>query len=82
MVKQAGCSLCRACFYCKRGSLANMKISDLVTNLAEHEGFAEKLLARLKHLLVPRSGLQKCGANSCILLANTLAKNTDMKSQI
>ena len=51
-----------------------MKISDLVTNLAEHEGFAEKLLARLKHLLVPRSGLQKCGANSCILLANTLAE--------
>ena len=44
MVKQSNCCLCRPCYYCKRGSLGNMKLSELVTNLNENENFSDKFL--------------------------------------
>lgn len=42
MLKDAGAGLCKRCFYVKRGSLQNMKISDLITNINENEGFNDK----------------------------------------
>lgn len=44
MLKDAGAGLCKRCFYVKRGSLANMKLSELINNIQESEGFADKLL--------------------------------------
>lgn len=60
MIKQGGnCCLCRACYYLKRGSLNNMKISELITNLNDNDSFREKTLAspvfynktRQKHII-------------------------------
>ena len=46
-------SLCKRCYYVKRGSLNNMGVSDLVNHLAENEDFAEKPLA--KHQTSPHT---------------------------
>lgn len=35
-------SLCKRCFYTKRGSLGNMTVSDLIQNLADNPDFADK----------------------------------------
>jgi len=41
MIK-AGGAMCKACYYLKRGSLNNMKVSDLVAHITENESFADK----------------------------------------
>lgn len=42
MLKQVNSALCRSCYYLKRGSLNNMKMSELITNLSENESFRDK----------------------------------------
>ncbi len=47
MLKQANCGLCRTCYYLKRASLNNMRISELVTHLNENESFKDKSLGKI-----------------------------------
>lgn len=42
-----GAGICRICYYLKRGSLENMKVSDLHNNLQENENFRDKQLANI-----------------------------------
>ncbi|OLQ14908.1 hypothetical protein AK812_SmicGene907 [Symbiodinium microadriaticum] len=42
MLKEANGCICRRCFYVKRGSLNNMRVSELVANLESSEAFADK----------------------------------------
>lgn len=44
MLKAQNCCLCKDCYYLKRGSLNNMKQSELITNLNENESFNDKQL--------------------------------------
>ena len=44
MLKKDNGAICRACFYIKRGSLNNMKLSELVTHLETNDDFADKRL--------------------------------------
>lgn len=46
MLKEGG-GLCRRCYYIKRGSLANMRLSELVQNLQTNDSFADKF-ARMR----------------------------------
>ena len=41
MLKSEG-ALCKRCFYIKRASLGNMKLSELVQNIENNESFADK----------------------------------------
>ena len=45
MLKTDTGGLCRRCFYIKRGSLNNMRISELVQHLEHNETFADKFLS-------------------------------------
>ncbi|CAE7868158.1 unnamed protein product, partial [Symbiodinium necroappetens] len=46
MLKEGG-GLCRRCYYIKRGSLANMRLSELVQNLQTNDSFKDKF-ARMR----------------------------------
>ena len=41
---KTGAGLCKSCFYLKRGSLDNMKVSELVQHLTTNQNFKEKYL--------------------------------------
>ena len=52
MLKAETGALCRFCFYIKRGSLGNMRLSELATNLETNESFSDK--SRSSMLLLVR----------------------------
>ena len=47
MLKMTNSGLCRTCYYLKRASLNNMRISELVTHLNENESFKDKSLGKI-----------------------------------
>ena len=41
---QDSVTICKSCFYVKRGSLGNMQLHDLIAHLNENADFADKCL--------------------------------------